>query len=70
MKVQCDNDFGYINKYELLVPCLNALSQPPVSPLSKSQTGGGLHLWGDATVHGFVGAVVAGASITGLCGES
>ena len=62
-------DFGCIHSYDLLAPRRNALSQPQVWPVSRGQMGE-LRLWDDSSVHRFAGAVVAGASIAGLRGES
>ena len=62
-----DTDFGCIHNYDLPAPRRNALSQPQVWPVSRSQMGE-LRLWGDSSVHSFASAVVAGASIAGLRG--
>jgi len=61
--------FVCIHSYDLPAPCRNALSQLQVWPGSTGQMGE-LRLWDDSSVHRFASAVVAGASIAGLRGES
>src|SRR5580704_10077487 len=58
-----------IHSHDLPAPRRNALSQPQVWPVSRGQMGES-RLWDDSSVHRFASAVVAGASIAGLCGES
>ena len=55
--------------YDLPTPRRKALSLPQVRPLPRGQMGE-LRLWDASSVHHFAGAVVAGASITGLRGAS
>ncbi len=62
-------DFGCIHRYDLPSPRRNALSQPQVWLVFSGQTGE-LRLWDDSSVHRFACAVVAGASIAVLRGES
>src|ERR1700677_1726659 len=64
-----DTDCGCIHSYDLSARQSNALTQPQVWPVSRGQMAR-LRLWDDSTVHRFAAAVVAGASIAGLRGES
>ena len=61
--------FGCIHSYDLPVPRRNALSEPQVWPVSRSQMGK-LRLWDYSSVHRFASAVVADAFVAGLRGES
>jgi len=54
---------------DLPAPCRNVFSPPHVWPVSTGQIGK-LLLWDDSSFHRLANAVVAGASIAGLRGES